>query len=88
MTIVHKLAICSPAAILLLPILFCGCTEKSTEKVVERETRVTVQPLEKRIFRHQIPVQGTVTPVDHAERWRCSMCRRVTSVLRTRFFSG
>ena len=66
MTIVHKLAICSPAAILLLPILFCGCTEKSTGKVVERETRVTVQPLEKRIFRHQIPVQGTVTPVDHA----------------------
>lgn len=44
----------------------CGCTKKDAVKPLERETRVTVQPLEKRTFRRQIPVQGTVTPVDHA----------------------
>ena len=48
-------------------LIFCsGCEEQKKKEVAEREVRVTLRPLEKRIFREQIPVQGTVTPVDHA----------------------
>ncbi len=43
-----------------------GCAKKEQKKAVEREIRVTVQPLEKRMFRRQIPVQGTVDPVQFA----------------------
>ncbi len=43
-----------------------GCGDGKQKNVPEREIRVTVQPLQKRLFRHQIPVQGTVWPVEYA----------------------
>ena len=43
-----------------------GCGTKKVKKVGEREVRVTVRKLEKRVFRRTIPVQGTVAPVEHA----------------------
>lgn len=43
-----------------------GCTEKKSKAVAEREVRVTLEPLQKRVFRRQIPVQGTVWPVEYA----------------------
>lgn len=43
-----------------------GCAEKQQKTVAEREIRVTLEPLQKRLFRRQIPVQGTVWPVEHA----------------------
>ena len=44
-----------------------GCKGKKEQKTFqERVTRVTVQPLEKRIFRQAIPVQGTVSPMEYA----------------------
>ncbi len=42
-----------------------GCSKQKKE-FKERETRVTLSPLQKRTFRRQLPVQGTVNPVDHA----------------------
>lgn len=55
-------------AALAAAILLCavGCSAKKSKKSGEREVRVTVQKLEKRTFRRTIPVQGTVTPVEHA----------------------
>ncbi|MBS1371497.1 MAG: efflux RND transporter periplasmic adaptor subunit [Lentisphaeria bacterium] len=48
-------------------VLACGgCGKEEKKTVAEREIRVTLQPLQKRIFRHQIPVQGTVRPVEYA----------------------
>ena len=43
-----------------------GGTEKKSKAVAEREVRVTLEPLQKRVFRRQIPVQGTVWPVEYA----------------------
>ncbi len=44
-----------------------GCrNQKEDKKVAEREVRVTLEPLQKRVFRQQIPVQGTVWPVEYA----------------------
>lgn len=43
-----------------------GCGEKKSQAVAEREVRVTLEPLQKRVFRRQIPVQGTVWPVEYA----------------------
>ena len=43
-----------------------GCGKQKIKKAGNREIRVTVRKLEKRIFRRTIPVQGTVTPVEHA----------------------
>ena len=43
-----------------------GCTETKSKAVAEREVRVTLEPLQKRVFRRQIPVQGTVWPVEYA----------------------
>ena len=43
-----------------------GCSKERQKNVAEREIRVTLQPLQKRIFRRQIPVQGTVWPVEYA----------------------
>ena len=43
-----------------------GCGGKKTKNTKEREVRVTLQRLEKRVFRRIIPVQGTVSPVRHA----------------------
>ncbi|MBQ6352200.1 MAG: efflux RND transporter periplasmic adaptor subunit [Lentisphaeria bacterium] len=55
------------AAILAAGVLCTpGCGKTKTKKTGEREVRVTVEPLTKRMFRRTIPVQGTVTPVEHA----------------------
>lgn len=43
-----------------------GCGKEQKKEVAERETRVTLQPLQKRIFQRRIPVQGTVWPVEYA----------------------
>lgn len=43
-----------------------GCGKQKIGTSGAREIRVTVQKLEKRTFRRAIPVQGTVTPVEHA----------------------
>ena len=43
----------------------CSCSKQQT-KNKERSIRVAVEPLTKRIFREQIPVQGTVAPVEYA----------------------
>ena len=46
---------------------FCGCGQKKKKgNFKEREVRVTLQKLEKRIFRRIIPVQGTVFPLRYA----------------------
>ena len=47
-------------------ILLCGCAKKEKKSRGEREVRVNVQKIEKRTFRRQIPVQGTVDPVQFA----------------------
>ena len=48
-------------------IVFGGCKgKKSNRTLEERTTRVTVQELQKRLFRNRIPVQGTITPVEYA----------------------
>ena len=47
-------------------VLLCGCAKKAKKSQGEREVRVNVQKLEKRTFRRQIPVQGTVDPVQFA----------------------
>ena len=39
-----------------------GCSKERQKNVAEREIRVTLEPLQKRVFRRQIPVQGTVWP--------------------------
>ena len=54
------------AAIGIVLIHCGGCGKEEKKAVAEREIRVTLQPLQKRIFRHQIPVQGTVWPVEYA----------------------
>ncbi len=48
--------------------VMCGCGEETQAEaaVAEHEVRVTLQPLEKRLYREQIPVQGTVEPVEYA----------------------
>jgi len=51
------------AAVLLTA---AGCGGKKAKNTKEREVRVTLQKLEKRVFRRIIPVQGTVSPVRHA----------------------
>ena len=58
-----NLYFCAGLACLML--LSVSCTKK-TVKTKERSIRVGVQKLEKRTFREQIPVQGTVKPVEHA----------------------
>ena len=55
-------------AALVAALMLCtaGCANKKHKRGGSREVRVTIQKLEKRTFRRQIPVQGTVTPVEHA----------------------
>ena len=57
-----------PARAALAAAMLCtvGCAKQKVKKAGAREIRVTVQKLEKRTFRRAIPVQGTVTPVEHA----------------------
>ena len=54
------------AGLVCTSFILSGCVKKAQKKVSEREIRVGVQKIEKRIFRHQIPVQGTVDPVQFA----------------------
>ena len=58
-----NLYFCSALAALMF--LSVSCTKK-TVKAKERSIRVSVQKMEKRIFREQLPIQGTVKPVEHA----------------------
>lgn len=53
------------AAVCGLMLINCSCSKQVT-KHKERSIRVSVQPLTKRIFREQLPVQGTVAPVEYA----------------------
>jgi HlyD family secretion protein len=54
------------AGLVCMSFILSGCAKKAKKKVEEREVRVTVQKIEKRNFRRQIPVQGTVDPVQFA----------------------
>ena len=55
------------AAVLAAGILCApGCGKTGPKTTGERETRVTVEPLTRRIFRRTVPVQGTVYPVEYA----------------------
>ncbi len=56
------MVLCTISSIILLS----GCAEKKQGKARERSIRVTVQQLEKRLFREQLPLQGTVMPVQFA----------------------
>ena len=53
-------------AVALSLTLFCGCNKKKKGAVKERQVRVTLQKLEKRVFRRIVPVQGTVYPLRYA----------------------
>ena len=54
------------AGLFCTAVILCGCAKKEKKSKGEREVRVNVQKIEKRIFRRQIPVQGTVDPVQFA----------------------
>lgn len=43
-----------------------GCEKKVVQKAQERSIRVTVNQLEKRVFRDQLPLQGTIASVNYA----------------------
>ena len=60
----EKLKVCLCGAVAGV-VLFTGsgCGKKEQKSFKERETRVTVQELEKRTFRDRIPVQGIISPV-------------------------
>ncbi|WP_294506156.1 efflux RND transporter periplasmic adaptor subunit [uncultured Victivallis sp.] len=63
-TLLRSLSCIAAAGIVLA---HCGgCGKEQKKEIAEREIRVTLKPLEKRVFRHQIPVQGTVWPVEYA----------------------
>lgn len=47
-------------------VLVSGCGKKQSKKVESRAVRVSVQKMQSRIFRRQIPVQGTIDPAEHA----------------------
>ena len=63
----EKLKVCLCGAVAGV-VLFTGsgCGKKEQKSFKERETRVTVQELEKRTFRDRIPVQGIISPVEYA----------------------
>ena len=54
------------AAAIAGAVLCGGCGKAEKKEVAEREVRDTLEPLQKRVFRRQIPVQGTVWPVEYA----------------------
>lgn len=54
------------AGMVCASLLFTGCSKKKQKKVESRAVRVSVQKLQKRVFKRQIPVQGTVEPTAHA----------------------
>ena len=51
------------ATVLSSTLLVSGCGKKKERKAESRAVRVSVQKLEQRIFKRQIPVQGTVEPI-------------------------
>lgn len=51
------------AGVLCSALLLTGCGKKKDRKMESRAVRVSVQKLENRVFKRQIPVQGTVSPV-------------------------
>lgn len=54
------------ALALLVSASACNKKGKKARRSGERESRVRVESLQKRIYRQEIPVQGTVEPVTHA----------------------
>lgn len=54
------------AAVTAGVLLTAGCGGGKNRKSAEREIRVSAEKLTRRTFRRTIPVQGTVTPVEHA----------------------
>ena len=54
------------AGMVCVSLLLSGCNKKKAKKVESRAVRVSVQKLQHRVFKRQIPVQGTVEPTAHA----------------------
>lgn len=54
------------AGMVCVSLLLTGCNKKKAKKVESRAVRVSVQKLQHRVFKRQIPVQGTVEPTAHA----------------------
>lgn len=54
------------AAVVSAALLTAGCNKKKEKKVESRAVRVSVQKLQQRTFKRQIPVQGTVEPTAEA----------------------
>ncbi len=54
------------AAVVCSAFMLTGCSRKKTKKVESRAVRVSVQKMQQRVFKRQIPVQGTVEPTAHA----------------------
>ena len=54
------------AVVLCAALVGSGCGKKKYKKVESRAVRVSVQKMQERIFKRQIPVQGTVEPAAHA----------------------
>lgn len=61
-----KKIILSGGAALLLLVIVTGCSKQQKKDFRERSVRVEVQKLENRTFRYQLPLQGTVMPLEHA----------------------
>ena len=57
-----RAALCLAAAVLFA----AGCSEKKSLSFEEKTTRVHISKLQKMVFRHKIPLQGTVQPVQFA----------------------
>ena len=57
-----RAALCLAAAVLFA----AGCSEKKSLSFEEKTTRVHISKLQKMVFRHKIPLQGTVMPVEFA----------------------
>ena len=54
------------AAVVCSAFMLTGCGKKKEKKVESRAVRVSVQKMQQRVFKRQIPVQGTVEPIEHA----------------------
>lgn len=54
------------AGMVCASLLLTGCNKKKAKKIESRAVRVSVQKLQYRVFKRQIPVQGTVEPTAHA----------------------
>lgn len=54
------------SVLVLSALIFAAGCEKAVVQTREKTTRVNILSLQKRMFRHRIPVQGTVQPVEFA----------------------